>query len=123
MTHNNLTRITVRDCIRATAAYYQMSERQLLERTRRAAISRPRQVAMFLATQLTSASLPHIGVRFSGAEVQNNGGTKMAAFDHTTVMYARDMTAARMETDALLRSDVGAIAATLRASAAQPVSA
>jgi len=39
------------------------------------AIARPRQVAMYLAKQLTSRSLPEIGRKFGGR-------------DHTTVMHA-----------------------------------
>jgi chromosomal replication initiator protein len=38
-------------------------------------IARPRQVAMYLAKQLTSRSLPEIGRKFGGR-------------DHTTVMHA-----------------------------------
>ena len=45
----------------------------LLKRSR--TISRPRQLAMFLAKNLTSKSLPEIGRRFGGR-------------DHTTVIHA-----------------------------------
>ncbi len=70
-------RITVQLVQKVVARYYNMSVAQLLERTRRHAVARPRQMAMYLATQMTQASLPDIGARFGG-------------FDHTTIMYARD---------------------------------
>ncbi|MES1201393.1 MAG: DnaA/Hda family protein, partial [Pseudomonadota bacterium] len=70
-------RVTVQLVQKVTARYYNMTVPQLLERTRRNAVARPRQVAMYLATKLTRASLPDIGDRFGG-------------FDHTTIMYARD---------------------------------
>ena len=63
-----------------------MSVQQLLERTRRHAVARPRQIAMYLACRLTQASLPDIGARFGG-------------FDHTTIMYARDRIAEQVEKD------------------------
>lgn len=86
-------RVTVQLVQKVVARHYNMSVQQLLERTRRHAIARPRQVAMYLACTATQASLPDIGARFGG-------------FDHTTVMYARDRIAALIETDAELKSDV-----------------
>ncbi|MES1200494.1 MAG: DnaA/Hda family protein [Pseudomonadota bacterium] len=89
-------RVTVQLVQKVTARYYNMTVPQLLERTRRNSIARPRQVAMFLATKLTRASLPYIGERFGG-------------FDHTTIMYARDKVQELITTDAKLRADVEAI--------------
>ncbi|HVZ99814.1 MAG TPA: DnaA/Hda family protein [Caulobacterales bacterium] len=89
-------RVTVQLVQKVTARYYNMTVPQLLERTRRNAVARPRQVAMFLATKLTRASLPYIGERFGG-------------FDHTTIMYARDKVQELMAKDAKLRADVEAI--------------
>jgi chromosomal replication initiator protein len=70
-----------------------MTPQQLLERTRRHSIARPRQLAMYLATKMTHASLPDIGARFGG-------------FDHTTIMYARDRIAELSETDIKLKQDI-----------------
>lgn len=70
-------RVTVRLIQKVVARRNGMTTDQLLQRTRRKAVSRPRQMAMYLACALTSLSLPDIGERFGG-------------FDHTTVMHARN---------------------------------
>lgn len=118
-----MSRITVRMCIRAVAQHYRLSEQQLLERTRRHAIAHPRQVAMYLCTQLTEASLPDIGQRFVGRVDTGNGQFRMEGFDHTTVMYARDRIKARLADDLDLRSDIDKITKALRAMAAEAVPA
>lgn len=70
-------RITVQLVQTVVARAYGMTVPQMLERTRRRAVAQPRQIAMYLSTKMTPASLPDIGHRFGG-------------FDHTTVIYARD---------------------------------
>ncbi|MEZ5918881.1 MAG: helix-turn-helix domain-containing protein [Alphaproteobacteria bacterium] len=50
-------------------------------------VARPRQVAMYLAKQLTARSLPEIGRKFGGR-------------DHTTVMHAVRKIEELMEEDA-----------------------
>jgi chromosomal replication initiator protein len=94
-------RITVQLVQKVVARHYGMTPQQLLERTRRHAIARPRQVAMFLACRMTHASLPDIGQRFGG-------------FDHTTIMYARDRIAALAEQDANLKAELEGIARAIR---------
>lgn len=94
-------RITVQLVQKVVARQYNMSLQQLLERTRRHSIARPRQIAMFLACRMTHASLPDIGARFGG-------------FDHTTVMYARDRIAALVEQDVTFRAEVENIARAIR---------
>ena len=94
-------RITVQLVQKVVARNYHMSVQQLLERTRRHSIARPRQVAMYLACKMTHASLPDIGQRFGG-------------FDHTTIMYARDRIAALSETDPNLKAELEGIARAVR---------
>jgi chromosomal replication initiator protein len=94
-------RITVQLVQKVVARQHNMSVQQLLERTRRHSIARPRQIAMFLACRMTHASLPDIGARFGG-------------FDHTTVMYARDRVAALVEQDAAFRAEIEGIARAIR---------
>lgn len=86
---------------KVVARHYNMSVQQLLERTRRHSIARPRQVAMYLACKMTHASLPDIGQRFGG-------------FDHTTIMYARDRIAALSETDPNLKAELEGVARAVR---------
>jgi chromosomal replication initiator protein len=94
-------RITVTLVQKVVARHYNMSVQQLLERTRRHTIARPRQTAMFLACRMTHASLPDIGARFGG-------------FDHTTVMYARDRVAALVEQDPAFKAEVESIARAIK---------
>jgi chromosomal replication initiator protein len=94
-------RITVQLVQKVVARYFNMTPQQLLERTRRHAIARPRQIAMYLATKMTHASLPDIGARFGG-------------FDHTTIMYARDRIAELLETDIKLKQDIEVLARLIR---------
>ncbi|MHB8761486.1 MAG: chromosomal replication initiator protein DnaA, partial [Coriobacteriia bacterium] len=55
--------------------YYQISKNELVGNKRSQSIAFPRQIAMYLARELTDSSLPKIGSEFGGR-------------DHTTVMYA-----------------------------------
>ena len=65
-----------------------------MQSARRArAVARPRQVAMYLAKQLTPRSLPEIGRKFGGR-------------DHTTVMHAVARVAELMKQDAGFAEDV-----------------
>ena len=59
---------------------------QLLSTSRAAPVTWPRQVAMYLARELTEETLPAIGRAFGGR-------------NHTTVLYACRRTAERMASD------------------------
>ncbi|MBD5604621.1 MAG: chromosomal replication initiator protein DnaA [Candidatus Eremiobacteraeota bacterium] len=61
-------------------------------------LAAPRQIAMYLATELTDCSLPQIAREF-------------AKKDHTTVMYARDKVKNQMTTDEAYRNKVRALQA------------
>ena len=60
---------------RTVAEYFKIKIADLLSKRRNRAVARPRQVAMSLAKELTSHSLPEIGDAFGGR-------------DHTTVLHA-----------------------------------
>lgn len=68
-------RVTIDSVIRAVAERYSLLPSQIKQKTNAHEISRPRQVAMYLAKELTSASLPEIGRAFGGKH-------------HTTVLHA-----------------------------------
>jgi hypothetical protein len=59
----------------AVCRFYRIPEREMLSTARYRRIARPRQIAMALARQMTTRSLPAIGKAFGGR-------------DHTTVLHA-----------------------------------
>jgi chromosomal replication initiator protein len=67
--------ITVENIQKTTADYYKLKVSDLLSKKRPRNISRPRQIAMALAKELTQMSLPEIGDAFGSR-------------DHTTVLHA-----------------------------------
>ena len=75
------------------AAYYGIHPRSMTSQERRQKISHPRQVAIYLALELTGKPYSEIGRRFGGR-------------DHTTVIYARRAVEQRMYADAEVLMDV-----------------
>jgi chromosomal replication initiator protein len=67
--------VTVENIQKTVAEYYKIRVADLLSKRRSRSITRPRQVAMALAKELTNHSLPEIGDAFGGR-------------DHTTVLHA-----------------------------------
>lgn len=72
---SNYKPITIELIMKSVADYYRIRIADLLGKKRSRNIARPRQMAMTLAKELTSLSLPAIGEAFGGR-------------DHTTVMHA-----------------------------------
>lgn len=67
--------VTIENIQKTVAEYYKIPVRDLLSKRRSRSITRPRQLAMALAKELTNHSLPEIGDAFGGR-------------DHTTVLHA-----------------------------------
>jgi chromosomal replication initiator protein len=67
--------ITVENIQKTVADYYKVRVADLLSKRRNRSVARPRQLAMALAKELTTHSLPEIGDAFGGR-------------DHTTVLHA-----------------------------------
>jgi chromosomal replication initiator protein len=75
MVHSTERRVSIDAIIRAVAVKYDLQPAQLRQKSNRREIARPRQVAMYLAKELTKASLPEIGRAFGGKH-------------HTTVLHS-----------------------------------
>ncbi|MHA1107693.1 MAG: helix-turn-helix domain-containing protein, partial [Alphaproteobacteria bacterium] len=81
-------RVTIEEIQKRVAEHFNIRMADMHSARRARAVARPRQVAMYLAKQLTSRSLPEIGRKFGGR-------------DHTTVMHAVK------KIDELRQSDAG----------------
>ncbi len=68
-------RLTIDEVQRRVAEYFNVRISDMLSARRARAVTRPRQIAMYLSKQLTTRSLPEIGRKFGGR-------------DHTTVIHA-----------------------------------
>ncbi|WP_050930156.1 chromosomal replication initiator protein DnaA [Aestuariivita boseongensis] len=86
-------KITVEEIQRQVADYYNIRMSDIIGPKRLRTYARPRQVAMYLAKQLTSRSLPEIGRRFGGR-------------DHTTVMHGVRRIEELKSTDGQIAEDV-----------------
>jgi chromosomal replication initiator protein len=86
-------RVTIEEIQRRVAEHWNIRLTDMSSARRARAVARPRQVAMYLAKQLTSRSLPEIGRKFGNR-------------DHTTVMHAVARITELMERDVAFAEDV-----------------
>jgi chromosomal replication initiator protein len=86
-------KLTIEEIQRKVAEHYNIRLSDLIGPKRLRTIARPRQVAMYLAKQLTSRSLPEIGRRFGGR-------------DHTTIMHGVRKIEELMAADSQLADDL-----------------
>jgi chromosomal replication initiator protein len=75
MIHVQDRRVTIDSIQKAVAERFQIKQSQLKEKSNTRKVVYPRQVAMYLVKELTSASLPEIGRAFGGKH-------------HTTVIHS-----------------------------------
>jgi chromosomal replication initiator protein len=92
--------VTVENIQKTVAEYYKIRVADLLSKRRSRSIARPRQVAMALAKELTTHSLPEIGDAFGGR-------------DHTTVMHACKRVKELRESERRLSEDFSNLLRTL----------
>ncbi len=89
-------RITVDKIIESVCNYFKLTKDDIITRKRTNDVAIPRQVAMYLARELTDLSLKAIGEKFGGR-------------DHTTIMYARDKISQLRNKDDAMDTAVGDI--------------
>ncbi len=94
-------KVTVDQIQKTVAEHYGLKQADLISERRARAVARPRQVAMWLAKQITTRSLPDIGRRFGGR-------------DHTTVLHAVRRIEALKGEDAGIARDVDVLLRKLR---------
>ena len=92
--------VTIDNIQKTVAGYFKMRVADLHSKRRNRSITRPRQIAMALAKELTNHSLPEIGDAFGGR-------------DHTTVMHACRRVTALRETETRVAEDYGNLLRTL----------
>ncbi|CUW37071.1 chromosomal replication initiator protein DnaA, DNA-binding transcriptional dual regulator [Magnetospirillum sp. XM-1] len=86
-------RITIEEIQKKVAEHFTIKLAEMSSARRSRQVARPRQIAMYLAKQLTSRSLPEIGRKFGGR-------------DHTTVMHAVKKVEELKEVDQNFAEDV-----------------
>lgn len=86
-------KVTIQDIQEAVGAYYNIRLEDFSAKKRTKSIAFPRQIAMYLARELTDFSLPKIGEEFGGR-------------DHTTVIHAHEKIRKELEHDNSLKSDL-----------------
>lgn len=85
-------KVTIHNIQKTVAEYYKMRLADLHSKRRNRQITRPRQIAMALAKELTNMSLPDIGDAFGGR-------------DHTTVLHACRKVNQLVATDSKTKED------------------
>ncbi|HET7814124.1 MAG TPA: chromosomal replication initiator protein DnaA [Candidatus Baltobacteraceae bacterium] len=93
-----LRRITIATIKEKVAKAHGLTVKEMDNHRRDQRIAAPRQIAMYICTELTDYSLPHIAREFSKK-------------DHTTVMYARDKVKEQMQRDEAYRNKIRSLVA------------
>ncbi len=91
---------TIRAIVDATADHFGLTRNDLLSFRRERAVTRPRQVAMYLAKRLTTRSLPEIGRQIGGR-------------DHTTVLHGVERIASLVASDPAIATAIAEVTSRL----------
>lgn len=87
---------TFKNIIKAVADFYDISEKELLDRSRKKEIVKPRQIIMYLLREELKSSFPFIGLKIGGR-------------DHTTAIHACDKIKKELELDLSLNDEINMI--------------
>lgn len=87
---------TFKSIIKAVADFYDITEKDLLERSRKKEIVKPRQVIMYLLREELKSSYPFIGLKIGGR-------------DHTTAIHACDKIKKEIEKDQNFNDEINTI--------------
>ena len=93
--------ISVENIQKTVADFYKIKVADMYSKKRPASIAKPRQIAMYLAKELTQKSLPEIGELFGGR-------------DHTTVLHAVRKVAGERGKDTELNQQLHVLEQTLK---------
>jgi chromosomal replication initiator protein len=85
--------ISIENIIYTTANYFSISENSILSKKRTKEVAYARQVAMYLAKELTNLTLESIGLNFGGK-------------DHSTVLYSHNTIKDLLKNDSLLQNQI-----------------
>jgi chromosomal replication initiator protein len=89
-------RVTIDEIQKRVSDHFKIRQTEMVSARRARIVARPRQIAMYLAKQLTPRSLPEIGRRFGGR-------------DHTTVIHAVRQIEKLRASDSEIDADVRAL--------------
>jgi chromosomal replication initiator protein len=93
-----LRRVTIASIKEKIAKAHGLTVKEMDNHRRDQRVAAPRQIAMYVCTELTDCSLPHIAREFNKK-------------DHTTVMYARDKVKEQMQRDEAYRNKIRSLIA------------
>lgn len=87
---------TFKNIIKAVSEFYDINEKELLERSRKKEIVKPRQIAMYLLREELKSSFPFIGAKIGGR-------------DHTTAIHACEKIKKELDSDPIINDEINII--------------
>lgn len=90
--------VSVKDVVKAVAAFYNIEEDSIYDKTRRQEVVKPRQITMYILREDFNVSFPSIGQKLGGR-------------DHTTVIHSCDKIRNELKNNSELHGEIGQIRA------------